>query len=158
MHLVRGERAAAVPLLDRALVLARWSPVSQHLIQRVFGSLVRAQPDPASARAMVSRAVETMGQDDFCVFCTIMFEVPATQACAAVGDLDAARAHLAAAEESASRWEGTGWPAAVLEARASIAEAEGDTARAARLRLEACALYEAADQLLDAERCRAAVA
>ena len=64
----------------------------------------------------------------------------------------------AAAEESAARWEGTGWPAAVLEARASIAEAEGDTARAARLRLEACALYEAADQLLDAERCRAAVA
>lgn len=158
VHLVRDDRAAAVPLLDRALVLARWSPVSQHLIQRVFGSLVRAQPDPASARAMVNRAVETMGQDDFCVFCTIMFEVPATQACAAVGDLDAARAHLAAAEESAARWEGTGWPAAVLEARASIAEAEGDTARAARLRVEACALYEAADQLLDAERCRVAVA
>ena len=93
-----------------------------------------------------------MGQDDFCVFCTIMFEVPATQACAAVGDLDEARAHLAAAEESAARWEGTGWPAAVLEARASIAEAEGDAAGAARMRVEASALYEAAGS---AAGCRA---
>jgi hypothetical protein len=46
----------------------------------------------------------------------------------------------------------------VLEARASIAEAEGDGARAARLRAEASHLYEAAGQLLDAERCRTAAA
>jgi hypothetical protein len=85
-----------------------------------------------------------------------MFEVPASRACAEVGDLADARAHLAAAEESAARWEGTGWPAAVLEARASIADAEGDAAGAAGMRVQASALYEAAGQVLDAERCRAA--
>ena len=158
VHLARNDRAAAVPLLERALVLARWSPVAPHLIQRVFGSLIRAQPDPATARAMVGRAAETMGQGDFCVLCAIMFEVPATHACAAVGDLDDARTHLGSAEESAAHWEGTGWPAAVLEARASIVSAEGDDAEAARMRVEAAALFEAAGQLLDAERCRTAAA
>ena len=158
MHLAKGDRAAAIPLLDRALVLARWSPVAPHLIQRIFGSLIRAQPDPATGRAMVGRAAETMGQGDFCVLCTIMFEVPATHACAAVGDLDEARTHLSAAEESAAHWEGTGWPAAVLEARASLVAAEGDDAEAARMRVEAAALFEAAGQLLDAERCRTAAA
>ena len=134
-----------------------WSPVALHLIQRIFGSMTMAQPDPAAARAMVDRAVETMGQDDFCLFCTIMFEIPATHACAAVGDLEGARAHLAAAEASAQRWEGTGWPAAVLEARASVADAEGDRGQAGRLRRRATMLYEAAGQLLDAARTRSAV-
>jgi len=158
VHLARGERELAVPLLDRALLLARWSPVAPHLIQRIFGSLTMAQTDPAAGRAMVDRAVETMGRGDYCVLCAIMFEVPATLACAAVGDLTGARAHLAAAEDSLQRWEGTGWPAAVLEARAGIADAEGDVQAAARMRAEATTLYEAAGQLLDAERCRAAAA
>jgi DNA-binding SARP family transcriptional activator/tetratricopeptide (TPR) repeat protein len=156
VHLARGERELAVPKLERALVLARWSPVALHLIHRIVGSLIQAQPDPAAARAMVDRAVETMSHGDHCFLCIIMFEVPATRACAAVGDLQEARAHLAAAEESAGRWEGTGWPAAVLEARASIADAEGDRHGAARMRAKATTLYEAAGQLLDAERCRAA--
>jgi tetratricopeptide (TPR) repeat protein len=156
VHLARGERELAVPKLERALVLARWSPVALHLIHRIVGSMIQAQPDPAAARAMVDRAVETMSHGDHCFLCIIMFEVPATRACAAVGDLQEARAHLAAAEESAGRWEGTGWPAAVLEARASIADAEGDRHGAARMRAKATTLYEAAGQLLDAERCRAA--
>jgi ATP/maltotriose-dependent transcriptional regulator MalT len=130
--------------------------VAPHLIQRIVGAMTAAQPDPAAARAMVDRAVETMGQSDHRFLCTIMFEIPATHACAAVGDLAEARAHLARAEESAQRWEGTGWPAAVLEARASIAQAEGDSRASAGMLAEAATLYETAGQLLDAERCRAA--
>ena len=97
VHLARGERELAMLKLERALVLARWSPVALHLIHRIVGSMILAQPDPAAARAMVDRAVETMGQGDHCFLCIIMFEVPATRACAAVGDLQEARAHLAAA-------------------------------------------------------------
>ena len=40
------------------------------------------------------------------------FEIPATIACADAGDLAAAERHLAAAELSAAKWEGTAWPAA----------------------------------------------
>ena len=46
----------------------------------------------------------------------------------------------------------------MLEARASIVEAQGDVTEAARMRVEATTLYEAAGQLLDAERCRTAAA
>ena len=56
-----------------------------------------------------------------------MLAVPASIACAAVDDLAGARRHLAVAEASAARWDGSAWDAAVLEARAHLARAEGRT-------------------------------
>jgi tetratricopeptide (TPR) repeat protein len=86
VRLARGDREGATVLLRRALPLARWSPISLHLLQRIYGSLVQAAPDPAAARAVVDQATATMGDQDRCQFCTIMLDVPATIACAAAGD------------------------------------------------------------------------
>jgi DNA-binding SARP family transcriptional activator len=154
VHLARGDRDEAERLLHRALRLGRWSTLALHLVQRIYGSLILAAPDPASARAVVDRAAAETGNDDACSFCRIMLEVPATIACADVGDIDAAREHLAAAESSAARWEGTAWEGGVLEARAHVEAASGEVAEAASLLERAARTFDAAGQPLDAARCR----
>jgi tetratricopeptide (TPR) repeat protein len=155
VRLEQGRAEEARELLTRALPLARWSVVSMHLLQRIHGTLVRAAPDPAAALVAVDRAEATLGDTDRCMFCDVMFEVPAAIACACGGDPQAARRHLEQAEVCAARWDGPAWPAAVLEARAYV-EGNGvpdpDT-------LEAAAqLFLAAGQPLDARRCRPLVA
>src|SRR5690606_28432596 len=125
--LARGDRDSAMRLLQRALPLARWSALSLHLLQRVYGTMILAAPDAITARSIVDRAESALGTDDRCQFCDIMLAVPATIACASVGDIEHARRHLAAAEESVHFWESTSWQASVLEARAHLARAEGDS-------------------------------
>jgi DNA-binding SARP family transcriptional activator/tetratricopeptide (TPR) repeat protein len=154
VHLARGDREEAETLLHRALHLARWSSLALHLVQRIYGSLILAAPDPASARAVVDRAAAETGNDDACTFCRIMLDVPAAIACADVGDLEEAREHLAAAERSASLWAGTAWQASVLEAAAHVEAASGRAAEAASRLDRAARTFEAAGQPLDAARCR----
>lgn len=96
-----------------------------------------------------------MNGPDACQYCSVMLAVPAATACAAAGDLDAARRHLAVAERSSKLWEGTAWQGAILEARAHLARAEDDPGRADRLLDEAGRLFEQSGQPLDAARCRA---
>ena len=158
VRLAQGDADEATRLLQRALPLARWSMISKHLLQRIFGTLILAAPDEGRARAMVDRAESTLGADDACLFCNIMLAVPATIACAQVGDLEHAHRHLAAAERSAAVWEGTSWQAALLEARAHVAVAEGDAAIARTLRTDAASLFDAAGQPRDAARLREAAA
>ena len=100
-----------------------------------------------------------MGEADGCPFCSVMLAVPAAIACADVGDVDDAHRHLAVAEDSAARWEGSAWDAAVLEARAHLARAEGRPEEFVALSARAAELFHAAGQPLDAARCaRAATA
>ncbi|WP_457254634.1 ATP-binding protein [Pedococcus sp. P5_B7] len=153
VRLARGDREGAARLLEQALPLARWSVIGRHLLQRIHGTMVVAAPDPVAARVVVERAEATMGDTDFCPFCAVTFEVPAAIACADADDLGAARRHLAAAERSAANWEGTAWPAAVLEAKAHLAAALDDTDGAAGLFAEAADLFARAGQVLDAARC-----
>ena len=87
--------------------------------------MIAAAGDAEEARLVVDRAEAAMGSDDRCMFCALMLAVPAAMACADVGDLEEARRHLRTAEESAAMWEGAAWPAALLEARAHLASAEG---------------------------------
>lgn len=154
VHLTRGDRAEATRLANRALPLARWSPMARHLIQRVYGTLIYAAPTPDAARAVVDRAEATMGVDDECVFCKIMFVVPAGHACADVGDVDRARAYFTDSQTVAGRWEGTSWQAMVLELQAHLEHVEGRKEVAAQLLSRAAELFEAAGHQIDAQRCR----
>ncbi len=158
VHLARGDRPTANRLLRRALPLARWSVLAMHLLQRVYGTMIVAADGADAARAVVDAAEATLATTDNCSFCSIMFDVPATIACAVVGDLAEARRHLARAEKSASLWEGTAWQAATLEARAHVVHAEGDTAEADRYLARAADQFEESAQPLDAARVRAELA
>src|SRR5690606_20240153 len=99
-------------------------------VQRVYGTLIYSAPDPVEARAVVDRAEATMGVDDECLFCKIMFLVPAGHACAAVGDLYRARDYLPQALTVAARWDGSVWQAMNLELEAHLEQAEGRDERA----------------------------
>jgi DNA-binding SARP family transcriptional activator/tetratricopeptide (TPR) repeat protein len=154
VHLARGDRTTANRLLRRALPLARWSLVGPHLLQRLYGTMVVAAEDPHAARAVVDAALATTADNDSCLFCDVMFAVPATIACAAVGDLAEARRHLDVAQRSAPLWEGTAWQAATLEAEAHLVRAEGQPERARDLLARAAELFDTAAQPLDATRCR----
>lgn len=156
VRLAQGRSEEARRLLDEALLLARWSTVGMHLLQRIFGTLIVSAPDPASARAMVDRAESTMGEPDQCHFCAVMLAVPAATACARVGDLEDAHRFLAMAARSVSLWGESSWHAAVVEAQATVALAEGDAERFRTLSREAADAYVAVGHDLDASRCLAA--
>jgi len=156
VRLARGDREAAQELLARSLPLARWSVMSRHLLQRIYGAMIAAAPDRRSARAIVDLAEATLGEPDRCLFCDVMLEVPAAIACADVGDLAEARRHLELAKVSAARWAGSAWHAATLEAEARIAAASGRPGESAALAERAARLFEAAGHPRDAARCRAA--
>ncbi len=154
VRLHRGDREGAQALLQRALPLARWSVIALHLLQRIYGVMIRAAADPEAARAVVDRADATRGETDRCPFCDVLYSVPATIACADVGDVDEAARRLAESETIAARWDLEGVSAGVAEARAHVAAAQGDVAGASRLFEEAARMFEASGQALDAQRCR----
>jgi DNA-binding SARP family transcriptional activator/tetratricopeptide (TPR) repeat protein len=155
VKLAQGERVEANRLLHKALPLARFSSISLHLIQRVFGTMIAAAADPEAARTVVHRAEAAIGFADQCAFCSVMLAVPAAIACADVGDIQDAERHLQVAEKSAAMWEGTAWQAALLEARAHLSFTQGREQDSARLLSEAAELFEESSQPLDAARCRA---
>lgn len=157
VRLAQGDREEARRLLQRALPLARWSIISMHLLQRIYGTMILAAPDAESARAVVERADATLCDIDRCAFCDIMLAVPATIACADAGDVEEARRRLTESERIARRWEGSAWAAAITEARAHLALAEGDPSGAGRMLAEAAALFDDAGQVVDAARCRSSM-
>ncbi len=132
--------------------------VGRHLLQRIFGTLVLAAENPREAHALVDRADATLGWDDACAFCSIMLAVPATIACAQVGDLPGAERHLELARQSVALWQGTSWEAGLAEAEAAVAAATGDVVTAGRRLREAVEIFERTGQPRDAERCRTALA
>ncbi|WP_222263160.1 AAA family ATPase [Modestobacter marinus] len=156
LRVLQGDRAEARRLLQRALPLARWSPIAMHLMQRIDGTTVLAADTPEDAYAAARRAEATVGPEDECHFCQVMVSVPCAIACADVGDVDRAQRHLATAEESAALWHGTAWQGAVLEARAHLVRAQGDEAGWRSLLLRAAECFDTAGQPLDADRCRTA--
>jgi tetratricopeptide (TPR) repeat protein len=156
VRLAQGRKDEARQLLDEALLLARWSTIGMHLLHRIFGTLIASAPDPESARLLVDRAESTLGEPDQCWFCAVMLAVPAATACARVGDIEEAHRFLAAAARSVSLWGESSWHAAVIEAQATVALAEGDVERSRKLSREAADAYSAVGHTADAARCLAA--
>jgi DNA-binding winged helix-turn-helix (wHTH) protein/tetratricopeptide (TPR) repeat protein len=154
LHL--GDRAESVRLLQQALPLARWSPLSQHLLQRIYGTLVEAAATPAEAAAVADDALATLDHPEACKFCQVMVAVPAANAYSGVGRFDDARTQIEMAARFAARWEGPAWPAAVTEAEAMLARAEGRDDDARALLEQAARGFDEAGQPLDAARCREA--
>lgn len=154
VHLHRGDRDRATALLQRALPLARWSLMGRCVLPRIYGTMIDAASDAASACAVVDRADATVAPDERCPFCTIMLAVPAARVCADAGDLDRARAFLTMAEAVEARWDGTAWTAALVEVRAALARAEGRDDAAGQLFGAAADLFDRFGQPLDAARCR----
>jgi ATP/maltotriose-dependent transcriptional regulator MalT len=153
VRVAQGDLVGARTLLQRALPLARFSVMSMHLLQRVYGTMIAAAADAEAARAMVDRAEATLGENDRCSFCAVMLSVPAAIACADVGDVDEARRHLSEGEASVARWPSGSWTAALLEVRGHLARAEGRDAEARRLLQDAAGSFVAAGHPLDARRC-----
>ena len=152
--IAEGSNDLAETFARQALSLARWSPMSHHLLPRIFGGLVGAAPDAETGAERAREAEETLDEPEACSSCEVFGSVPLAIAFARVGALDPARRHLDLAERSARRWVGDSRPAAVIEARAWVTAAEGDRARAAELLAEAARRFEAARQPLDVARCR----
>ena len=156
VRVAEGDSAAAMRLLQDALPLARGSILAKHLLHRIFGTMIVAATDTREARAIIDRAEATLGWDDSCNFCSIMFSVPASIACARAGDLPSAQRLLDLAESSAVIWQGTSWEAGIAEAQAAVAAASGDWTTARERMHSATEGYDRAGQPIDAERCRRA--
>ncbi len=151
----RGRSEHARPFLKDALLMARQSEIGHHTLDRVYGAMVEAAPDPTSAMAVI-RAAETAicGPAETCPTCRIAFIVPATIAAARAGDL--ARAHRYAQDcDTALEIVALppAWHAAVEEARGWVADADGHPVDAARHFEAAADGFAAWGQPLDAQRC-----
>lgn len=156
--LAAGDLQQATMLLEQAERLSQGCSLERHLLGKIYGSMVQAQPDPRKAMTVVDRAEARMSDQSLCEPCSMGFFVAAAVASARVEDLDRARAYLARAHEVSAHWPGGAWHAAVLEARAAVAVAAGENGAATRLLEQAAAAFDQAGQRLDAERCRLAAA
>ncbi len=103
----RGRPEHARPFLADALLMARESEIGHHTLDRVYGAMVQAAPDPSSAARLVREAeIAIRGPAETCPTCRIAFIVPATIAAARAGDV--ARAHRYAQDSARGRRAPTG--------------------------------------------------
>jgi DNA-binding SARP family transcriptional activator len=161
-HLARAEIAlghhrGAVGLLTRARPSAERSALRSHLVVRLWGVQIEAATDPSHAKRVVDKAERTLADASrVCEPCSLHYRVQAASALARGGELTRARRLLDSAERVAGMWPGGPSGATVWEARAAIRQAEGHTAQAAALLLEAADEFDRANRAVDAKRCRAA--
>jgi tetratricopeptide (TPR) repeat protein len=151
-----GRRWQARRIVGRALRLAEGTPVSSHLLPKVYGSMVEAESDPGKASTAVEVAEQALAGRSVCGSCSIGFHVASAIACGRAADGARARQHAAEAERIAGMWPGGPWHAAVREAHAELRLADGNHAEAAELFAEAAELFAAARRPLDEARCRSA--
>lgn len=153
----RGRLDAARHLLDEALDVARQSEVGFHLLDRIYGTRIAMSPDPKAALGMLEEADSAVrGPLETCPGCRITFAIPATIAAARAGAMDLAGSHLRLSEYLAHVvMKLPAWDAALEEARAHVASAEGHRDAARRGFALAAQGFTQAGQPLDARRCQA---
>ena len=155
-RLAEGDAPEAQAALSGALMAARCSPVgTRHLLDRVYGTVIRSATVPADALTAVDEAARAVrGPFETCPPCSINLTVPAAIACADAGDLDRATAYLGGSEQlAAAFYPRGGWQAALDEVRAHVALARGDVKTAVRQLKAALDAFEQLGQRLDALRC-----
>jgi DNA-binding SARP family transcriptional activator/tetratricopeptide (TPR) repeat protein len=153
--LYRSQPHDAAVLLDEALAVARESNVGFHLLDRIYGAMINAAPDPDAALAVLEDAEASVrGPLETCPGCRITLAVPAAIAAARAGDLD-----QLAEWEPAAEWLANvvmrlpAWYAALEEVRGHRALATGEAAGA---HFAAAAQgFRAVGQPLDEARCAA---
>jgi len=149
----RGETADGDALLADALVLARWSPISGHLLPLGYAALLRASEDAELGLQRLDDAAAYLREQPLvCAYCGTAYRVAAAIAAARACRLEQAAAFLAGAERAAALWTSGPWPAALDEARGELCWASGDGA-AAQAHLRAAGDAFARDgRTLDAAR------
>jgi DNA-binding SARP family transcriptional activator len=123
----RGERDQADALLGEALVVARWSPLQNHLPPLAYAALLRATDDPELGRTRLDEAEAFLRTGTLpCAYCGTVFGVAAAISAARGAQLERADGYLAGVLERAQMWLTGPWPAILAEARGEVALAHGD--------------------------------
>jgi tetratricopeptide (TPR) repeat protein len=150
-----GRSDRARPYLADALLLARESEVGHHTLDRIYGAMVEAAPDPEAAVALVAEAeTAVVGPAETCPTCRIAFIVPAAIAAARAGDLERARRYARDCEAALEIIAlPPAWHAAGTEVRGWVARAEGFEEAAREHFRGAATTFATWGQPLDAERC-----
>lgn len=150
-------RTKAGRFLREALALAERSPLSSHLLVRVYGAMVQQPRDAQRAVAIAEWAEERLAGTEICQPCSMGYLVASAIATAHVGDTAGSGRRLDKAERIAGMWQGGSWHAAVWEARGHLRLAEGDPAQAKALFREAADAFAKSGRTLDEARCWAAM-
>lgn len=159
LQFAHGRFRDARSTIAEALELARISDIGFHLLDRIYGSLITINDDPDEALSAVEEAEAAVkGPLETCPGCRIHLVVPAAIAAARAGDLPRARRYATDADYLTNVvMRLPGWYAAYDEVLANLALAEGDRIRAGALFRSAVTRYQDIGQIIDADRCRAAL-
>ncbi len=157
LAMYRRRFAEARGLLDEALDVARQSDVGFHLLDRIYGTRIALAADPQAALGALEEAQAAVrGPLETCPGCRITFAIPATIAAARAHELDLAARHAQASEYLAHVvMKLPAWYAALHEARAHMALAEGARASAREEFAVAAQGFRGCGQPLDEARCEA---
>ncbi len=155
---VNGSVPQGEQLLADALVMARWSPLSGHLLPIAHTAALREAGDPRRGRERLEDAEADLRGQIACRACGMGFRVAGAVAAARADEPDRAAAMLAAAEANAVLWRDGPWPAALEEARGELARARGDTGEAQQRLQAARDGFATNERPLDVRRVEATLA
>jgi DNA-binding SARP family transcriptional activator len=151
----QGAPDEAVGPLRRASAIATVSPMAKHLWGRIHATAAFArleQGDPEAAARSVREAPRAAQRYGDCPSCSALLNPIAAEAFAALANSNGARLHADAAASVAGLFASSAWQAMARSAAASVASAEGESARAGEHFEAASRLYESAGQPYWAKR------
>ncbi|MPZ15382.1 MAG: tetratricopeptide repeat protein, partial [Chloroflexi bacterium] len=126
----RGDADSAAAHLERGLDLAVEGPLPEHLLPRIYATMALnalERDEPEAACAAIEAAELAAAHYGTCPPCEALLHPVAAEAYAAVGALERARSHAAAAAEAGS-WGSDAWRAMAAVAQAAIAPSKAERA------------------------------